>query len=244
MISTTQHTFTLPDNFERTKVQDAPLIYLIVASKQHYDYLHEKSYRNAFEQTLYDGLCSTNIISIYNTAMEFVSNNTNLDQNNQDVMNVLTKKLPHSIFTWESHGFLSAEQGKIGAVCAAIDQRLKFINDRLFGRTFSKEVAYEGNNSDWILNNFVPFIQSLNTLTENMTLNVRECLRRAQEEARKEMETRRNSNYRNHIMHSTVQHKLFPTTDLPGSFVLNGTRCVKASTPHGIMIVPIVYNYS
>lgn len=239
MADSVQVAFKIPNNFDHIMVQDAPLVHLIVALKQHYDNLHNKSYRNAFEQTLYDGICTTNIVPVYSQTMKFISDSTNLEKKDQNVMDTLISKLPHSISTWESHSFLSAEQGKIGAVCAAIDQRLKFINDRLFGRTFQKEINYDGNNSIWVLNTLVPFIEKLNELTNSMTYTIRNCLRKAQEAAREEMDLRRANN----IQQKTFSSIKLSSARLFGSFYINGVQYVKALTPHGVMVVPMIYSH-
>jgi len=236
-MTNTGENYGLPisSKFSTWKVADTPLLYLIVAANEHLQFLESLEAPNAMERGLRDGLQASTIPKLAETVREFCTANPydELSEQHQKVMNCIYRRLKYPVNkTFASQSILSSDKIMIGAVCAAIDQRLEFVNSKLY--TINKKtkeviVEYNGVSSSWICDTFAPFIDEITDLANGLTSNVRQVITAAKQAANEEMEQKR-----------ATQQAPIQQAPIPGVVNINGCMFVVAQTPQGPAYVPIM----
>lgn len=242
--SSEKYGLPISSKFSSWKVADTPLLYLIVAANEHLQFLKNLETPNAMERGLRDGLSTSSIPKLATAVSDFCKANPydDLTEINQKVMNSIYRRLKFPVNkTYNSQSILSSDNIMIGAVCAAIDQRLEFVNSKLYHinkKTKQVTVEYDGVSSSWLCDTFAPFIDNLTELANGLTSTVRQVITAAKADAKAEAEQKRAS-YQAQVQMQYPQPQ-FPQPQIPGLININGNLFVVAQTPRGPTYVPVM----
>lgn len=193
---------TLPDMYrsyaKSWRINRTPLLILISVLR---DKIIAQENRNAFEESLKAGMikrCYSLIklsAEFYKLGIEHHYNDESKEKNNID--NMLFRFISLRGLTGEGVNEtydckLTLNEAKFGAICAAIENRINFLQKKLFHEDCSNiptwyDEVHGKQSTEFIVRILAPFVQSLIKETANLTYDIRNLLTKARKAGEREI---------------------------------------------------------